>query len=180
MVAGCIMAALRTLLLVSIAVGVAGCETRNYVRPLQPVPTGPVLSQPLPPTPDMTVETSDLDAPPTDGEQDVAVATPAAPATVPQASAPPQREDVLGQWTAASGGTTCQVFVTLTGWEGGFRASQRGCTDPTLSQIGAWNIEGNNVVLKDASGNAIATLAKTGAARFDGASTSGGAVSLYR
>lgn len=174
------MAALRTLLLVSIAVGVAGCETRNYVRPLQPVPTGPVVTQPLPPAPNTTVESGTLDAPPTAGQQDVAVANPAAPATVPTVSGPPQREDVLGQWTAASGGTTCQVFVTLTGWQGGYRASQRGCTDATLSQVGAWNIEGNNVVLKDASGNPIATLAKTGAARFDGAATSGGAVSLYR
>ena len=37
------------------------------------------------------------------------------------------RTDLLGGWTITSGGDSCQLFMTLTSWTGGYRASTRGC-----------------------------------------------------
>ncbi|MEO1197657.1 MAG: AprI/Inh family metalloprotease inhibitor [Pseudomonadota bacterium] len=59
-------------------------------------------------------------------------------------------------------------------------ASTRGCGEVTLSQIGAWNVEGNNVVLKDTNGAPLATLARTGDSSFSGATSGGGGISMSR
>src|SRR5262249_18254847 len=69
---------------------------------------------------------------------------------VAASAAPPQaasagglgRTDLLGGWTIASGGDSCQLFMTLTSWTGGYRASTRGCSNGTLKSISAWNLEG--------------------------------------
>lgn len=167
-------------------------------------PTAPVTSEQLAPPPDS--QTAQISNPGQSGYQQPGYQQPgyqqpypqqpgdpnqpqtqmAATAQQPQVSsvattvAPPQKEDVLGQWRIADSFSTCQLNVSLTGWSGGYRASTRNCTSEQLQKIGAWNIEGNNVVLKDQSGQQIAVLARTGERRFDGALSAGGGVAMLR
>ncbi len=101
-------------------------------------------------------------------------------AAVPAPSGPPTRESVLGQWQLAGPGNSCQANIALTSWEGGYRASTRGCSSPELTSVGAWNIEGNLVVLKDNEGNPVARLTRTAPTRFDGRLELGGGVSMSR
>jgi hypothetical protein len=91
------------------------------------------------------------------------------------------RTDLLGGWTIASGGDSCQLFMTLTSWTGGYRASTRGCRNDPLKSISAWNLDGNQVVLAGQGGAPVARLSASGGSRFDGQTEGGGAsVSFYR
>lgn len=130
-------------------------------------PAGQVSSQSLPPPTGQTNGQT-----PMDGQQQMAA--------LPQPTEPPTRENVLGQWQLSGAGDSCQVFVALTSWEGGYRASTRGCSSPELTNVGAWNIENNLVVLKDNAGNPVARMTKSGPTRFDGRLELGGAVSMSR
>jgi Protease inhibitor Inh len=153
---------------------VAACSSNSSrVQPLPPMPTGPVATQPLPQTP-----TSE-GLPPPPGEEAPPEETQVA-ATPPPAQEKPTQEGVLGQWALAGPTDSCQLFVTLTGWTGGYRASTRGCSSPELTSVGAWNIEGDLVVLKDNEGNPVARLAKTGATQYNGRLDLGGSVSMSR
>ncbi|MEJ8570176.1 AprI/Inh family metalloprotease inhibitor [Microbaculum marinum] len=157
---------------------VAACSSNSSrVRPLPPAPTGPVVSQPLPTTPQPT--TPDPNAPPP-VEAQAPLPEEQQVAAVPPAQDKPTQEGVLGQWALSSPADSCQLFVTLTGWTGGYRASTRGCGSPELKSVGAWNIEGDLVVLKDNDGNAVARLAKTGATQYNGRLDLGGTVSMSR
>lgn len=78
------------------------------------------------------------------------------------------RTDLLGGWTINSGTEQCQLFMTLTTWSGGYRASTRGCTTPQLSTISAWNLEGTQVVLAGEGGAPVARLNASTENRFDG------------
>jgi hypothetical protein len=91
------------------------------------------------------------------------------------------RTDLLGGWTISSSGDSCQLFMTLTSWTGGYRASTRGCTSDTLKSISAWNLDGKQVVLAGQGGVAVARLFASGGNRFDGQTEGGGsAVTFYR
>jgi hypothetical protein len=159
----------------------AGCGTggsyyssSSAPAPLAPQPIGPVSAQPLPPpvpTQPVIPDQAALDA----------AATPAAPAVPDPASAVEiRRPDLSGGWTIASGGESCQLFMSLTTWSGGYRANTRGCASDELKSVGAWDLNGKEIVLKDASGAPIATLLASTATRFSGASTSGRGVQVYR
>ena len=73
------------------------------------------------------------------------------------------RTDLLGGWTISSGTDSCQLFMTLTTWTGGYRASTRGCNGTLLKSISAWNLQGAEVVLSGQGGAPVARLASTGA-----------------
>lgn len=155
---------------------VAACSGNSQrVRPLPPAPTGPVVAQPLPGTQPTTPPPQQQAPLPQEEEQ-----PPQQMAALPPAQETPTQEAVLGQWGLTGPSDNCQLFVTLTGWTGGYRASTRGCSSPELTGVGAWNIEGNLVVLKDNEGNPVARLAKAGATRYDGRLELGGAVSMNR
>ena len=68
------------------------------------------------------------------------------------AAGPIGRTDLLGGWTIASSGDSCQLFMTLTSWTGGYRASTRGCASEQLKSISAWNLNGSQVVLAGQGG----------------------------
>jgi len=127
--------------------------------PNQP-PGGAVIVEPLPPA---------------GGTTAVAVAP-----TAPVAAGPVGRTDLLGGWTIASSGDSCQLFMTLTSWTGGYRASTRGCASAELKSISAWNLNGSQVVLAGQGGSPVATLQSAGGTRFDGQTSAGGPVSFYR
>lgn len=103
----------------------------------------------------------------------------AALAPAPQ-SAEVGRSDVLGGWTISSAGTSCKLFTSLTSWSGGYRAVTNGCDSPTLGGIEAWDLVGQQVVLKDGGGETVARLTAASKTQFSGQTTSGAPVSFTR
>jgi hypothetical protein len=167
----------KTTIILTVAVLAAACSrdagrfgppaTRAAPPPAPTAaPTPQVTTQPLPPP-----DALDIGGP-VDGDTQVAA--------LPSAAEPPSREDVLGQWSVAAEGDRCQLFVALTSWEGGYRASTRNCSAPELTNVGAWNLEGDLVVLKDNDGNPLARLARSGATQYDGRLELGGSISMNR
>lgn len=181
------------ILAIGAAVALAGCGRLGLndfgSEPhYEPVAQGPRLApgpvQPLPPVPAQpSVATSDLPPPGTDPNAAPAPGTAAATtmAAAPAAASPPVgRTDLLGGWKLASGGDNCQLFMTLTTWSGGYRATSRGCSSPQLQKISAWDLSGRQVSLKGADGSTVATLAGAGAERFQGQTSNGQPVSISR
>lgn len=161
--------------------------------PLPPAPTGPVEAGSLrpagsaapeaptpPPAPVAEAPTPSVSEVPGTGqdaqkkpeEVQVAVAQPQ--------GQPVTKEGLIGAWTVSTGGKSCQMFLALTKWSGGFRAAQRGCSNTALSGVQAWNVSGRQVVLVDGSGSTVATLFKSADERYDGSATNGSAVSFSR
>jgi hypothetical protein len=93
---------------------------------------------------------------------------------------PVTREALVGAWQAKTGGSTCQIFLSLTKWSGGYRAASRGCAAPALSDVQAWDVKGKQVVLVNSSGATAARLYRSATTRYDGSTTSGGAISFSR
>jgi hypothetical protein len=162
----------------ALAVTLAGCGGGSYYSsssgptPLAPQPIGPVSQQPLPPP---------LPTAPTDQAALSAPVTPETPAVPdPSAAVEIRKPDLSGGWTIASGGESCQLFMSLTTWSGGYRANTRGCASDELKGVGAWDLNGKEIVLKDANGATVATLLASTPTRFSGASTSGRGVQVYR
>ncbi|MCX5570014.1 AprI/Inh family metalloprotease inhibitor [Kaistia nematophila] len=156
----------------------------------------PVESDTLPPVASAPVTRNTLPPPPMDPNAQTAApiaeqgtlpgatpieSTPSTPPPVSTASgAEIGRTDLLGGWTLQSGGESCQLFMTLTSWTGGYRASTRGCQSATLKSISAWSLNGSQVVLAGANGVSVASLTSSGKTQFNGQLNSGGAVSFYR
>jgi len=171
----------KVALILGVVATVAGCQRfsggRNYAAPLPASPTTPVgesTLQPLDPNapPPGTV----LDQPQAQQPTDLASAPVAPPADAVEVD----RSDMLGGWKIASGGDNCMAFMTLTTWTGGYRANTRGCATPVLSGISAWDLQGKQVVLKDGSGNLVAQLYAAAGGQFNGQTSTGAPVSLFR
>lgn len=160
----------------------AGCQRfsggPNYAAPLPATPTTPVNSGALQPLdPNAPVTTAAIDPSQADGATGLATdPAAAAPANAQQVG----RTDLLGGWKLASGADNCMAFMTLTTWSGGYRANTRGCATPVLTGISAWDLNGNQVVLKDGAGQVVAQLYSSQSGRFDGQTATGLPVSLYR
>lgn len=189
--------ALASLSLLSIfAGGCIGPLAREEPAPAGPAPliaapTSPVAKSALPPPAGAPVA-APLAAPmPTTGVPAPGVPVVGAPATVagvsPTVPAPAAtgnvdigRTDLLGGWTLASGGDSCQLFMSLTTWSGGYRATTRGCSTPPLQGVSAWNLEGRQVMLLNDSGGTVARLYPSSKTQFAGLSQGGGPVTVSR
>lgn len=156
------------------AFGAAGCSG-NFFGPSEPPPP------PLPAAPTQPVTAAAL-PPPTPPPPVVEPEPEPTPAALP----PPeqqlavQRSDLLGGWAIEAGGDRCQLFMVLTGWTGGYRASTRGCSSADLKGISAWDLTGKTIVLKDTAAAPLATLYATAPGRFEGSLASGAAVTVFR
>lgn len=177
-----------------------GCQRLNYGRgieplpavPAQPVAEGgalqPLVLTPDPSTPVPVVSGTDLNAPLTgDGaavDPSGAVVRPPAPGDVaavePQSGPKLGRTDLLGGWTVASAGESCKLFMNLTTWSGGYRASTRGCSLGVLGKIAAWDLNGSQVVLRDAAGADMAHLFMSAPEKFNGQTAAGQPIAFYR
>jgi hypothetical protein len=102
-----------------------------------------------------------------------------AAAAAPATSLDVTKESMVGNWRVANGGSSCDMFLTLTNLGSGSRGGTRGCAGE-LTQMGSWEVAGKQVVLKDRNGNALARLYKTSDAKFDGQTNGGQPVSLSR
>ena len=101
--------------------------------------------------------------------------------TAPAPSGEPvSRESVSGAWIVSSDNPDCRMILAFTKWSGGYRAATRRCNTPELGAVTAWDVKGNQVVLVDGSGNAVATLYSAGAERYDGQTSSGKAIQFTR
>jgi len=181
---------------IALAVALAGCgsfgaiglpwhhDTQTDATQLPPPPAdgAPVTSAALPPPADAT------GAPPPSSDSTDAAQQPLAPpagsetalnAPTGSGTGAVTRTDLLGGWTITSGTDSCQLFMTLTSWTGGYRASTRGCNSNLLKSVSAWNLTGNSVVLAGQGGTPVATLASSGNNRFDG-TVNGQPITFFR
>lgn len=174
---------LRTAAIVALSLSVAGCMSnlRNQPRSVNAAPSAPVRAAQLPPP--ATQPIPEDEAPVAEEPLDGATETEVAVAEVPQASSTVAvgRTDLLGGWALSSGGETCQLFMSLTTWTGGYRASTRGCNSPDLANISAWELNDNTVTLKGGDGaETVATLTAQEQTRFAGATTTGSGITVSR
>ncbi|WP_420391462.1 AprI/Inh family metalloprotease inhibitor [Acuticoccus sp.] len=179
----------RVALVVALAAATAGCmsQQRFTTASVRPAPSQPVIRADLAPPPAADVPEAPISQEPLPdatgtipGGTEVAVADPNA---LPAEPAAPQvaRTDLLGGWTVASGGDSCQLFMSLTTWTGGYRASTRGCSSDELAGISAWDLSGATVTLKGGDGGApVATLAATSPQQFAGSTASGAGITVSR
>jgi hypothetical protein len=181
----------RAILLLGLASALAGgCSMSMPFRggssqpaqpaPLAAAPAGTVTAAPLPPPPAPTT-------PPAGQPSGLAALDPAAQGAAPAAPPPAAaaatevgRTDLLGGWTIAAAGDSCQLFMTLTTWSGGYRASTKGCSNATLQTVSAWNMEGQQVQLLSDSGSTVARLYPSSKTQFNGQAEGGGPVSVSR
>ena len=89
------------------------------------------------------------------------------------------KEELIGRWTLAADNQTCDIFLSLTKWTGGYRAASRGCSGQS-AVISAWDVQGKQVVLSDSTGTNVARLYKTASERYSGSLTTGGTVGMSR
>ncbi|MEO9529855.1 protease inhibitor Inh/omp19 family protein [Roseibium sp.] len=173
------MRAGKFILVVGLVVLAAGCQRlsggRNYAAPLPATPTTPVGSGTLAPLDPGAPGGTALDGP---AAQPADLAN--NPVTAPTDAKEVGRTDLLGGWKVSSGGDNCMAFMTLTTWSGGYRANTRGCASQALSGIAAWDLNGNQVVLKDGSGLIVAQLYSSASGQFNGQTSAGAPISLYR
>ncbi|MEO1702807.1 MAG: AprI/Inh family metalloprotease inhibitor [Pseudomonadota bacterium] len=183
------------------AILVSGCTSSrlgalNTVQPapVNPAPAGTVQSGQLPP-PAPAIGTAPADgsafpqAPQTNndlvttGDGGTTTSTDpntqTSPSVTTATAEPVTRESMGGVWTATTGGTSCRIATSLTRGGNDFRAASLGCSGE-LADIGFWNLNGTQVVLKDRSGNQVATLFSSGTNQFNGQTSGGRAVSLAR
>lgn len=144
--------------------------------------SGEPAPAPLPAVPAAQVTAAALPPPTPLPETPVEEPAPITPAALPapEAQLAIQRSDLLGGWTIESGGERCQLFMVLTGWSGGYRASTRGCQSPELKGVSAWDLAGKEITLKDSATAPVAQLYATEPGRFNGRLSTGVAVSVYR
>lgn len=188
---------LATTLVLSSAFVLAGCMSGgDRVRPLTPVPTTAVsstsLPQPIAFPQDTSVQSQTLaDANGLDpanqallGNVDSALGTPGSGLeSVPlgaNGGVEIAEDDLVGVWSAATPAATCSVNLSLTNWQGGFRASTRNCADVQMAGLSAWSIEGQQVLLKGTDGAPLARLFRTGPTRYAGQLETGEAVTVFR
>ena len=161
----------------SMSVPFMGDSRSDAPAPIAAAPAGSVTAAPLPPP----------EAPPADPTQQASGLAALDPALQGMATAPAAaagvevgRTDLLGGWTIASAGDSCQLFMTLTTWSGGYRASTKGCSNAALQNISAWNMEGKQVQLLSDSGATVARLYPATKTQFNGQTEGGGPVSVSR
>ncbi len=181
--------ALKVVVPVALAITLAGCGSFGAIglpwkreQPVAPpdvtaaAPTTPVESSNLPPPPGSP---NPLPANGTDAANQPLSPPVGAPTVGTGEGGGIGRTDLLGGWTITSGTDSCQLFMTLTTWTGGYRASTRGCNGTLLKSISAWNLQGSQVVLSGQGGAPVAQLSSTGGNRFEG-QANGQPISFYR
>lgn len=180
----------RGVMFAFVAIAAAGCQSSRFdsidtrPEPLTAAPSGQVSSSQLPP-PTAAGPTDPSAFPPAPGQASgtqVASATPGAtppPLTPPANAAPVTKEAMVGAWRVNSGGSGCQMMLSLTKMSADFRAASLRCPGDAAN-VAAWNVAGSQVVLKDNSGNTVARLYASGAQRYDGQTTGGQSISFSR
>ncbi len=183
--------ALGLALVGALTIAMGGCMSQRTqtVASVQPAPSRPVSQAPLAPPPVATQPPPVQEPQPPVAEQPLpdstsssaAAGTEVAAATPAPSAVSVGRTDLLGGWTIASGSDNCQLFMSLTTWTGGYRASTRGCSAPSLAGIAAWDLSGSTVTLKGGDGaSTVATLRATSSQNFSGSTADGSGITVSR
>lgn len=90
------------------------------------------------------------------------------------------RADLLGGWKVTSGNDNCQLFMSLTGWAGGYRAVTKGCSSPVLADVQAWTLNGEEIDLLSGRGDTIVRLRAAEKTRLNGETDRGQGVIVFR
>lgn len=163
----------------AVVLTLAGCQRTSYspynsaaqtLPPLQAQPVPSVQSGQLA-DPTMTAP-GQFPSPPPNSQ---VAATDVVPATAQDVT----KESMVGNWRVANAGASCDMFLTLTNLGSGSRGGTRGCAGE-LTTMGAWEVAGKQVLLKDRNGNTIGRVYKTAETRFDGTTNTGQPISLSR
>ncbi|MCQ0989544.1 protease inhibitor Inh/omp19 family protein [Jiella marina] len=187
--------ALRTTAVLAVLLAAAGCSRSvpSYYdsgpAPLTPAPTGRVAANQLPPPPpppppgndfDSATDSDGAEASPSGDQSDASATGDQQNTQVAAVSQPAlSRNSVLGAYKVTTDGGNCQIILSLTKWSGGYRAASRGCPG-RVADVSAWDVSGSQVVLKDGSGSNVANLSSSGDSRYEGRTTGGQSISLYR
>ena len=192
---------------VFMALALSACGRIGLNDPLAPSTQRETTYEPLPAAPAASVTTSALPPPPVVAAPTVtapaggtavdpaqATTPPAGTAAgIPLASNTPARTpepvasdkgpaigrgELAGAWRIASSADNCQLFLTLTTWSGGARASTKGCNSAEMQRITAWDLVGRQVNLKSGDGAVVATLTNAGPEKWAGQTASKQAISL--
>ena len=186
--------AFRYLACAALSILVSACQVPlsgkwGRVRPLSAVPSGQVDQSSLPPPPGAFDESQPpvaagdpLTADPAGGGQIASIGeqSVAGPAPGVSSSLLIGRTDLLGGWTVAADGDRCQLFMSLTTWSGGYRATTKGCGSSSLQAISAWNLTGQQISLFDSGGAQVALLYAATKTRFEGQTEKGTGISVFR
>ncbi|HEY0122739.1 MAG TPA: protease inhibitor Inh/omp19 family protein [Rhizobium sp.] len=168
----------------AIGLSLAGCQRTAYNNDDNNYSAAPppLQAQPVP-----SVQSSQL--PPVNGSNGSQF--PAAPTNAPSAANQQQqqamaasaqdvtKESMVGSWKVSNGGSSCDMFLTLTNLGSGSRGGTRGCAGE-LTSMGSWEVSGKQVILKNRDGTQIGSLYKTADSRYDGSTASGQPLSLSR
>jgi hypothetical protein len=179
------------------AVMLAGCQSSRFgsvysspqpstYEPLTPAPGLGTIEQSQLPPPGSSTATNDPsqfpDAPlgpgqtaPGENPEGTGTGAETASAAGPQLS----RDSLVGSWKVSTAGQSCQLFMTLTKWTGGYRAGTRGCPGESAN-VAAWDLNGNEVVFLDSSGNKVAGVYSSGNAAYSGQTSGGQPILLTR
>ena len=167
------------------ALAVTGCQRTSgfYSGDRLPSRQEPISIEPAPLTP---VEQGELQPAEPSNDQGVPGVTEepnntqVATLEPPPNAQPVTRQAMVGAWTVSTGGSSCQIFLALTKWSGGYRAASRGCSAPSISDVQAWDVREKQVVLVNSAGGTAATLYRSSDQRYDGSTVGGGAISFTR
>ncbi|MEX6506909.1 AprI/Inh family metalloprotease inhibitor [Jiella sp. M17.18] len=94
-------------------------------------------------------------------------------------SQPLSRTAVSGFYKLSAQGGSCQIGLAYTKWAGGYRAASRGCPGQ-IADVTAWDVSGNQIVLKDSGGATIASLSSVGGSKYSGQTSGGQSITIYR
>jgi Protease inhibitor Inh len=147
--------------------------------PIEAVPSGPVLAEPLPPLPGEGGMTPAPAAPGTD----IAALPPAAQqAAPPPAPAPSQgRSSLVGGWSARdASGASCRVQLSSAPALDLYRASATGCANQDLAKISAWDYRDGEIYLYQSGGTVAARLRGSGGTLNGVLAKSGAPLTLAR
>jgi hypothetical protein len=165
------------------ALSASGCSMNIFGRdepryppptPIAAAPAGTVTGSPLPPP------EGGLTSEPSGGLASLDPSAGTATEPAPAGGAEIGRTDLLGGWTISAAGDSCQLFMTLTTWAGGYRASTRGCGNATFQGISAWNMEGGQVQLLNDAGTTVARLYASSRTQLNGQTPGGGPITVTR
>lgn len=162
-----------------VVLSLAACQRTSYSPYSSSQQLPPLQAQPVPSV--QSGELSDPSVPP-GGQYPTAPAgavASASPDAVPATAQDVTKESMVGNWRVSTGGSNCDMFLTLTNLGAGSRGGTRGCVGP-LTAMGSWEVSGKQVMLKDRDGNVIGRVYKTAEARFDGTTSSGQPIGLSR
>jgi hypothetical protein len=152
-------------------------------EPVEAVPSGPVVSEALPPLGGPGA-VGPMGAGPLPGEiaapsNQIASLPPAAqpvsPSAAPPVAAPSGRSSLVGNWTAKdASGASCRVQLSSAPALDLYRASAPSCSNKDLSKITAWDYRDGEIYLYQ-SGGAVAARLRGAGGSLDGVMSKSGA-----